>query len=31
MNQAMLADRVGKLSEQKLDAVLLGIDVVLGR
>jgi mRNA interferase MazF len=31
MDQAMLADRVGKLSEQKLDAVLLGIDVVLGR
>jgi mRNA interferase MazF len=31
MDQATLADRVGKLSNQKLDLVLRGIDVVLGR
>jgi mRNA interferase MazF len=30
-DRAKLANRVGKLSEQKLEVVLRGIDVVLGR
>jgi mRNA-degrading endonuclease toxin of MazEF toxin-antitoxin module len=31
IDQATLADRVGKLPHQKFDLVLRGIDVVLGR
>jgi mRNA interferase MazF len=31
LDRAVLAERVGKLSRPKLDLVLVGIDVVLGR
>ncbi|MBE0476700.1 MAG: hypothetical protein IBX62_06385 [Coriobacteriia bacterium] len=31
LDKAVLTDRVGMLPEQKLDLVLFGIDVVLGR
>jgi len=31
LERAVLTDRVGKLSQQKLELILAGIDVVLGR
>ncbi len=31
LDRAVLTDRVGKLSRQKLELILAGIDVVLGR